>query len=510
MFKYCSLMSESGNFSHTGLLFFFTVLIYSWAESINNPDVKYSEDWDSLDQRPLPEWYDEAKVGIFVHWGVFSVPSLESEWFWWLWEGDKSRRPNIPEYMSRFYAPNFAYADFAQQFRAEFFQPTDWADLFEQSGARYVVLTAKHHEGFCNWPSETSWQWNSAVIGPRRDLVGELAAAIRNRTRLRFGIYHSLYEWFHPMYTKDRDANFTTQDFVRTKINPEMKDLVLRYQPEVFWSDGDVGPDTYWDSTKFIAWLYNTSPVRDTVVINDRWGDGCMCKHGGYYTCVDHYRPGRLVEHKWENCMTLDRSSWGFRREARLNDFLSPEELVYELVSTVAFGGNILINVGPTAWGTISPIYEERLRQLGKWLQVNGEAIYATKPWRIQSEPNSSYIWYTFRSDKSKTEHYNNPVFMNYDTTWGRMSSDIGVYAILTQWNQTRNVCAARVYLPSVSVRPGQSTFVLLDGSSNGRHLRYEAAEDGNSGVLIYLPVSQDVPLEQFRLGCVIRIRNIF
>lgn len=122
-----------------------------------------------------------------------------------------------------------------------------------------------------------------------------------------------------------RSTDPLPKDFVRTKIFPEMKNLVLRYLPEVFWSDGDVGPDTYWNSTEFIAWLYNKSPVRDTVVTNDRWGDGCMCKHGGYYTCEDHYRPGRLVEHKWENCMTLDRNSWGFRREARLNDFVSPE-----------------------------------------------------------------------------------------------------------------------------------------------------------------------------------------
>ena len=115
------------------------------------------------------------------------------------------------EYMKHFYAPDFAYSEFARQFRAEFFNPMRWADTFAHSGARYVVLTAKHHEGFCNWPSNTSWNWNSLDVGPRRDLVGELANAIRNKTNLRFGIYHSLFEWFNPLYVEDRQSGFQTQ-----------------------------------------------------------------------------------------------------------------------------------------------------------------------------------------------------------------------------------------------------------------------------------------------------------
>ncbi|RTG90922.1 alpha-L-fucosidase [Schistosoma bovis] len=106
---------------------------------------------------------------------------------------------------------------------------------------------------------------------------------------------------------------------------PELYDLVLRYKPEVIWSDGDAGPDTYWNSTQFLAWLYNESPVKDTVVTNDRWGNGCPCKHGGYYSCDDRYHPGKLVRHKWENCMTLDCCSWGFRREITLDKILTPE-----------------------------------------------------------------------------------------------------------------------------------------------------------------------------------------
>ncbi len=115
--------------------------------------------------------------------------------------------------MEKFYPPNFSYADFAHRFRAEFFEPDRWAQLFSAAGARYVVLTTKHHEGFCNWHSPTSWQWNSVDVGPRRDLVGDLAKAVRKQPNLRFGVYHSLFEWFNPMFLSDKERNFTTQVF---------------------------------------------------------------------------------------------------------------------------------------------------------------------------------------------------------------------------------------------------------------------------------------------------------
>lgn len=355
----------------------------------------YQPTWDSLDKRPLPSWYDESKFGIFIHWGVFSVPSYGAEpaWFWQRW---KSGSKEQVQFMKDNYRPGFTYADFAPQFCAELFEPNRWADILVASGAKYVVLTSKHHEGFTNWPSKHSWNWNSMDVGPKRDLVGELANAIRNKTKLHFGLYHSLFEWFHPLYLRDKANGFKTQDFVFGKTLPELYEIVNAYKPEVIWSDGEwEAPDTYWNSTEFIAWLYNESPVKDTVVVNDRWGIGVECHHGDFYTCQDNYNPGKLLNHKWENCMTVDRSSWGYRRDAKFSDIKTVEKLIEELVSTVSCGGNLLMNVGPTHDGRIVPIFEERLRQVGSWLKVNGEAIYGSKPWLFQNDTITPNIWYT-------------------------------------------------------------------------------------------------------------------
>lgn len=394
---------------------------------------RYAPNWHSLDTRPTPAWYDEAKIGIFLHWGVFSVPSFGSEWFWWHWQGAKV--PAFREFMERNYRPGFTYQDFAPQFKAEFFDPDRWAEIFKKAGARYVVLTSKHHEGFTLWPSAVSWNWNAGDVGPGRDLVGDLARAVRNKGGVRFGLYHSLYEWFNPLYLADKEAGFETNDFVARKTMPELVEIVTTYRPEIIWSDGDwEASDTYWNSTQFLAWLYNDSPVRDTVLVNDRWGKGTPCKHGDFYNCKDHYNPGTLVEHKWENAMTVDKDSWGYRRNARLADYHTIEELLAELSSTVSCNGNFLLNVGPTSDGVILPAFEERLTQMGTWLEVNGEAIYGSRPWRSQNDTVTPGVWYTSKNDT--------------------------VYAIVLKWPKNNKLA-----LGSLSLRKGASVTMLgLDG----------------------------------------------
>merc|ERR1719481_96164 len=262
---------------------------------------QYTPDWDSLDKRPLPDWYDQAKIGIFMHWGPYSVPGVASEWFWLQWnrrDPHNAGDMEVLKYMEDNYPPNFKYQEFGPMFKAEFFNATKWAELVADSGAKYFVLTSKHHDGFSLWPSKYNFGWNSVDIGPKRDIIGELAAAIRSlppSNPVVFGLYHSLFEWYHPLYLADKANNFTTREFTTRKALPELEELVLEYEPEVIWSDGDweVGPG-YWTSQEFLAWLYNSSPVKDTVVTNDRWGSGVLCHHGDFYTCSDRYNPGVL------------------------------------------------------------------------------------------------------------------------------------------------------------------------------------------------------------------------
>ncbi|XP_067676716.1 alpha-L-fucosidase-like [Haliotis asinina] len=366
---------------------------------------QYQPTWESLDARPLPAWYDDAKFGIFIHWGIFSVPGLGSEWFWYLWQEQKV--PEIVEFMKKNFRPDWTYADFAPMLTAEFFDADEWARILQTSGAKYTVFVSKHCEGFCHWPSNVSFSWNSMVAGPKRNIVAELAQAVRTKTDLRFGLYHVLYEWFHPLYLQDKENNFTTRRFVDFKIMPELYEIVNTFEPDLVWSDGDwEAPDTYWGSREFLTWLYNDSPIKDKVVTNDRWGIGCNCTHGGVYTCGDRYNPGVLQKHKWVNAMTIDKKSWGFRRNAPLSDYLTIEELIETLARTVSCNGNLLMNIGPTSYGVVSPIYEERLKQMGEWLKVNGEAIYETRPWTYQNETVIPEIWYTSRTNGQEKDIY--------------------------------------------------------------------------------------------------------
>lgn len=418
---------------------------------IGNCAAKYEPNWDSIDSRPLPQWFDQAKFGIFIHWGVFSVPSFGSEWFWWYWHKNMT---DYVDFMKKNYPPDFKYQDFAPHFTAEFFDAKEWTDILSASGAKYVVLTTKHHEGFTLWGSKNSWNWNAVDVGPKRDLVGELSLAVRAQGDLRLGLYHSLFEWFNPLFDLDAANVFTTNYFPSTKTLPELYELVQKYKPEVLWSDGDGdAPDTYWNSTGFLAWLYNDSPVKDTVVTNDRWGYGSICKHGGYYTCSDRYQPGHLLRHKWENCMTIDTKSWGYRRNAPLRDYLSIQQLVSTLVETVSCGGNLLMNIGPTHDGRISPVFEERLRQMGQWLKVNGEGVYNSSAWRAQNDSLTPNIWYTSRPQ------------------------DRAVYAFLLQWPDS-----GAVVLGEPVPTDGQTQVALLGFGA----LKWESVKP--KGLKVFLP----------------------
>ncbi|OXA64236.1 Plasma alpha-L-fucosidase [Folsomia candida] len=363
----------------------------------------FTPTWKSLDSRPLPEWYDKAKIGIKFAWGVFSVPSFHGEWFWYDWKTYKY--PDVVSFMRDNYPPNFTYQDFASDFTAQFYNTSEWVDLIEKYGAKYVVFNGKHHEGYTMYPSKYSFGWNSVDVGSGRDLLGELATELRQRRNdIKFGIYHSWYEFYNPLYLLDKKNGFNTSEFVERKTYPELIEAVMSYKPEIIWSDGDwEAEEGYWKSKEFLAWLYNSSPVKNTVVVNDRWGRGTGCKHGGYFNCQDRYNPGVLQPHKWENVLSVDTISWGYRRNALVQDYHTTQELIMQMVMTVSCGGNFLLNIGPTREGMIPPISQERLVQIGMWLRINGDAIYDTIPWtRAQNDYVSPGVWYTYKPRENK------------------------------------------------------------------------------------------------------------
>ncbi|MFA6451091.1 MAG: alpha-L-fucosidase [bacterium] len=361
----------------------FLILLIPYATTAQQK--RYEANWKSLDSRPIPQWYDDSKFGIFVHWSLNSVPelpvkSMEADW---LWNSLKDPNSASSKTWRAMYGDKFQYQDLAPLFKAELFAPDKWADLFARSGAKYVVLTSKHHDGFCLFQSDYSWNWNSVDVGPHRDIVGDLSKAVRAKG-LKMGLYYSLYEWFHPWYLSDQAL------FVDSHMFPQIKEVVTRYKPSVLWTDGEWDrTSAQWKSEKILEWLYNESPVRDDVVVNDRWGSETRGAHGGFYTSEFGGKDGWTKlsgMKKWEECRCVARSWWGFARNDSPSDYRTTTELVHMLVEIVSRGGNLLLNVGPTRDGRIPVITQERLLELGDWLRVNGEAIYGTHTWRAMSD----------------------------------------------------------------------------------------------------------------------------
>jgi len=365
----------------------------------------YEPTWESLDTRPLPQWFDDAKIGIFIHWGVFSVPAMHGSNFWEFWH-DSKPGDYYYEFMKKNYRDDFTYADFAQGFTAELFDADKWINLFQDAGAKYTVLITKHHEGFCNWKTNYSFNWNSMQVGPKRDLVAEISTAVR-KTDMRLGLYHSLFEWYNPLYKMDAASGHKTQLFVKGKTIPELHELVNTYKPDLLWSDGHwMASSDYFTSKDFLAWLYNESPVKDHVIVNDRWGNECNCKHGGFHNCHDRFNPKVLQKHKFENCDSVQKKAWGYRRDDDLSDYHSISYILTTIAQTISCGGNYLLNIGPTHDGRIMPIFEERLRQMGAWLKINGEAVYSSKPWTHQNDTASGNVWYTMNKSNSSASGY--------------------------------------------------------------------------------------------------------
>ena len=234
-------------------------------------------------------------------------------------------------------------------------------------------------------------------MGPKRDLMGELAVAIRARG-MKFGFYYSLYEWFNPLWISDR-ARYVDEHMI-----PQFKDVVTRYQPAIIFSDGEWEMDSKaWRSEELLAWLFNESPAKNEVVINDRWGKETRHQHGGYWTT--EYAAGlQDGSHPWEESRGM-AYSYGLSRAERADDYKRARELILVLIDLVSRGGNLLLDIGPAADGTIPPLMEQRLLEIGDWLRVNGEAIYGTRfagraaQWTEGTRPKQEYGEYMIKYD---------------------------------------------------------------------------------------------------------------
>ncbi len=352
----------------------------------------YQPTWASLNQRKIPAWFHQDKFGIFIHWGLYAVPSYApvipnsglsyAEWYWYRLQ---EKRPEFLDFHNKNYGANFLYPQFEPMFKAEMFNPAQWADVFKKSGAKYVVLTSKHHEGYCLWNSaeaDRDWgrPWNAVTGTPKRDLLGDLTNAVRAEG-LKMGYYYSLYEWFNPLWLSDK------KKYVDEHMIPQFKDLVTKYKPSVIFSDGEWElSDTAWRSTELLAWLFNQSPVKDSIVINDRWGNNTRSSNKGCMYSTSEYGSGMDASVIWEESQGIGHS-YGYNRNEKLEDYKTSHDLILMLCDIVARGGNLLLDIGPTADGRIPVIMQQRLIDMGDWLKINGDAIYETEAYK------QSYQW---------------------------------------------------------------------------------------------------------------------
>ncbi len=371
---------------------------------------KFLPTWESVRTHTIPEWYQDCKLGMFIHWGLYSVPAFATptvelgvvnneEWFcnnpYAEWYRNSLKMGSGPtwEYHKETYGEDFAYEDFADLWKAENFHAEKWAELFSEAGARYVVMVTKHHDGFCLFPSKYT-DFHSVKRGPKRDLVKELSDAVVSKD-MKMGLYFSgLLDWQWedtPIYIDDDvKLNYSPTYAFADYSYKQAKELIDTYKPSMFWNDIGWPEAGKQELAHLLAHFYNTC---EDGVVNDRfnglWQD---------YPTLE-YQFGKVSrEEKWEMCRGLGLS-FGYNAMESEEHILSVEKLVSLLVSTVANNGNLLINVGPKADGTIPDIQEEKLKGLGEWLKINGEAIYGTRCSRRLSVETPSYdLHYTVKT----------------------------------------------------------------------------------------------------------------
>ena len=390
----------------------------------------YEPTWASLDSHDLPEWFRDAKLGIFIHWGIYSVPawapvdaeiggesaSPYAEWYpYYMYEEGSPTK----EYHEETYGPDVEYADFIDDWTAERWDPDDWASLFAETGAGYVVLTGEHHDGFPLWDSHYA-RYNAAEMGPERDIVGDLAEAVRDRG-LRFAAsYHANYNYYQPGFEgqfghPDYEAGGPSEerggpgaeyvDF----MNAKHRELIRKYDPDLLWFDVPKAEGEHLRAQELVADFYNRADERGKeVAVNDRASTDSLGPtidagrrdtaetHGDFVT-PEYATFDEIRDEPWEATRGLGHS-FGYNAAENADDYLSAEALVRSFVDVVSKNGNLLLNVGPKADGTIPEIQRTLLWALGDWLGVNGGAIFGSRPWAVAEDDHDGVeVRYTHR-----------------------------------------------------------------------------------------------------------------
>ena len=379
----------------------------------------FEASWPSLETNGIPEWYQDAKLGIFIHWGVYAVPAFGNEWYprrMYLDEIDERRNVNLFQHHLKTFGPHkeFGYKDFIPKFQAENYNPDEWVALFEEAGAKYIVPVAEHHDGFPMYACSYTG-WDASEMGPKRDLVADLEKAVRARG-LKFGVSsHRAFNWaYYPrdesfdtvdeanfgLYGKPREDLFKPADHYHwPPQDEEFKrdwlartcELVEKFQADLLWFDFGIGPEQSDvptpekpfapDLQKFAAYYYNRAKAwGKTGVIN--------YKHQAFteksaVLDLERARLSGMREPFWQTDTSVSFTSWGYVTNHRYKDV---GLILTEFVDIVSKNGCLLLNIGPKPDGTIPEQEAQMLRDIGTWLKVNGEAIYSSRPWKIYGE----------------------------------------------------------------------------------------------------------------------------
>jgi alpha-L-fucosidase len=374
-------------------------------------DGPFRPDWATLNNYQQPQWYKDAKFGIFIHWGVYSVPAAENEWYPRnMYRPDEGAYKNFREHFANGDEAK-GYKDLIPLFRAEHFDATEWARVFKASGAQYVVPVAEHHDGFSMYDSGLS-NWTVVKMGPKRDTLGELAKAIRAEN-LHFGLsshraehnffydggrairsdvndpkYASLYgpahQWFEAQgdnHSLINDWTWVSEAWTRDWLARDTE-LVEKYKPEIVYFDWWIGQPNFRRAVaEFAAFYYNYAVAHGYSGVIDFKDYSLNWKAG--VRDFERGQQDRIVADHWQTDTSISNASWGYIEH---DTFKTPDFLVHQLIDIVSKNGNLLLNFGPRSDGTIPDEVRATLLEMGAWLKVNGDSIYATTPWKTFGE----------------------------------------------------------------------------------------------------------------------------